>query len=128
MTQCSISHIDTCLACYLTDHHNREGELLIGCAVSNETNIASLADDILHEISCCDEPSSEDVTDNMLRAAICDMLHSEDAFRDETIWDAKLPPAPDPDDSDYTLQAWFVLSWSDDETLGEYDSQGERTA
>jgi hypothetical protein len=39
----ALVHVDTCLGCFLQDHHNRDGEFLIGVTVDdNSTRIADI--------------------------------------------------------------------------------------
>ena len=38
------AHIDTCLSCYLNDHHHRDGELLLGAFVAGNTTIGEVLD------------------------------------------------------------------------------------
>src|SRR5690606_13030504 len=40
------AHIDTCLSSYLQDHHNRDGELLLGVHVDGTTTIGDLLDNL----------------------------------------------------------------------------------
>ena len=44
-----VSHIDTCLACYLTDHHNRDGELLIGVQADGAMTNAEVLESVSEE-------------------------------------------------------------------------------
>jgi hypothetical protein len=44
--QITVSHVDTCLGCYLTDHHSRPGQLLVGVECNGQS-----AADALEELA-----------------------------------------------------------------------------
>ena len=98
----TIEHTDTCLACYLTDHHNRPGELLLGipCNGQDETYAA---EELIDELNAADWglPESFDYRafDAEARAAGVGVdLTSDD-------------PA-DSDDGGDMCMAWFLVRYS----------------
>lgn len=48
----SITHVDTCLGCYLTDHHNRPGEFLVGIPCHSQSFDDALTE-LSEEIAAC---------------------------------------------------------------------------
>lgn len=46
----NIRHVDTCLPCYLLDHHNRPGELLVGVTCRAQS-VEEVANEIVDEIN-----------------------------------------------------------------------------
>jgi hypothetical protein len=55
------THIDTCLSCYLQDHHNRPGELLLGTEVDGATSYQEVLDGLLSQLNGLDrDPDSFD--------------------------------------------------------------------
>lgn len=100
----SLSHIDTCLPCYLQDHHNRDGELLLGVPVDNEATYASVREDLRSEFNGADY-GVDDVTDEMFEAALAECF--ADA-KPDALFDSSLEPG---DDDGEGPQAWFLLTW-----------------
>lgn len=106
----SVSHIDTCLGSYLQDHHNREGELLVGVYVTNATTMKEISEGIMSEINSSDWGLPEELTDEAIQAAIDDEVPATDI-----IFDASLDAPSEDDDCAEMCQAWFVLNWSNEE-------------
>lgn len=112
----SLQHIDTCLPCYLQDHHNRDGELLLGVYVDKGTRLYSVKDELNSEISQLwrdDMPDSEEFSNAVDRAvneafAGCNMLKC---------FDKSLESRTNCEDlgGDEYVQAWFLLTWELDE-------------
>jgi hypothetical protein len=101
-----ITHTDTCFADFLQDHHNREGELLVGVPVDGGTTVATVKSDLLDEASS-DDRLPEDVTDDLLAKAI------EAAFscrNDDSTFDPDMGTDWD-DDLSETPTAWFLIQW-----------------
>jgi hypothetical protein len=110
----NISHIDTCLSCYLTDHHNRDGEYLIGIPVNGATTVGEIAAELESEISgAYDVGFPDSITDEVIAAAILEELPAD---THETLFDVSL----ETDDSLETEedgdvpQAWFLVTWDSD--------------
>jgi hypothetical protein len=45
----TVVHIDTCLGSYLQDHHNRDGELLLGTYVTGSNTVGEVLDGLEDE-------------------------------------------------------------------------------
>lgn len=104
------SHIDTCLGCYLLDHHNRPGELLLGAAVDGNTTQGEVLEELLRELNARDIDDESFVYDEAkgaLKSLFCG------AFG--TVLDGKFDPSLDLRNEDYDdsepCQAWFLLTW-----------------
>jgi hypothetical protein len=105
------SHIDTCLGCYLLDHHNRPGELLLGATVDGNTTQGEVLDELLQELQarCIDDESFDyDAAKACIKSIFCE------AFG--TILDGKFDASLDvltDEESDMSepCQAWFLLTW-----------------
>jgi hypothetical protein len=102
----SVTLIDVCLGCYLTDHHNRKGELLLGVDVNNATTTGEIKSELLSAINAADYglPSWFDYDE--FRAGVNEFYES-----DSEIFDSSLDP---PDDSIYdeSCSAWFLVEYS----------------
>lgn len=114
MTTMTLRHVDTCLGCYLLDHHNRPGELLLGVPVDGATTLTEVRTQLESEISAaCIDGFDYDAA----RAAVAEQwstvadasvpfdasLDSDEA--DDDMTDSGI------DDAGESCQAWFVLSW-----------------
>ena len=111
----SVSHIDTCLACYLQDHHNRGGEILIGVAVDGATTQAQVKTELLDEIARYDWPEDADhITDDMVNAAI------DEAFSGvadtAAVFDSSLEVNESDNDWSDPVQAWFLITYDSAES------------
>ena len=112
MLKVDISHIDTCLGCYLNDHHNRKGECLVGVYVDGNTTYAALREGLESELHSYGTDDQSRITDAMLSVAI------EDCFKDtdssEVFDDSLEVPAEDEEFDADSCQAWFLVTWYDD--------------
>lgn len=107
----SISHVGTCLSCYVQDHHNRDGEWLIGVTVDNTTTYAQMRDDLDMELSTGGMVDTPDWTAEEIKAALDDLFANANP---EAFFDDSLEAATD--DMIEPCQAWFLVTWdSDDE-------------
>lgn len=99
----SVSLIDVCLGCYLTDHHNRKGELLLGVDVNNTTTTGEIKSELLSAIDAADYglPSWFDYAE--FRRNIGGLFSS-----DKEIFDSSL----DPPDDEESCSAWFLVEYS----------------
>jgi len=108
-----ITHIDTCLGCYLTDHHNRDGELLLGVIVDGETTYQEVKDELLREVHGLSLDPEEFDYDAAVKAI-------GEAFLPVRSLAAKFDPSldvPTDDERDEMLepcQAWFLFEWEGD--------------
>lgn len=109
-----VSHIDTCLSCYLYDHHNRDGELLLGVFVDADSTVGEVLDalaDEYHQIGWEMGESRLGFDYEAGEAAIA-ALKVENADRLERIFDSSLERVPeDEDDIGEACQAWFLIHW-----------------
>lgn len=106
------THIDTCLSCYLQDHHNRPGELLLGVVVDGTTTFREIKDELLSELNglMIDSESFDyDEARKAIGEAFLPIANLDDKF------DASLDvPGEDEDFAD-PCQAWFLLEWEEEE-------------
>lgn len=102
-----VTHIDTCLPCYLQDHHTRDGEALIGISVDSR----NIKDDLLTEATLC-EAIPEHFTEDMILAAI-NAEFGGTVIEEDDLWDDKLEVLADNgvDVDDEPPQAWFLFQW-----------------
>ncbi len=113
-------HIDTCLSCYLNDHHQRDGELLLGVIVFGDTTIDSVKNELHCELDMAWD-RLPDLTPDWFakaRAAV------ESAFADSALtktFDSSLEIRSDEDEFDDYVQAWFLLTWEVPEEPEESD-------
>lgn len=101
-----VTHIDTCLPCYLNDHYNRDGEVLIGIGVYGpSTTNAEVKDNLITEATLC-EAIPGHFTEDAIIAAINEEFGGA-ADVDEP-WDDMLELL---DEGDEPPQAWFLFQW-----------------
>ncbi len=104
----TVSHVDTCFPDYLTDHHNRDGEALLGVYVDGASTMRQVREDLEEEaMAYLDCP--EEISDDAIRAAIAAEFANVDAAAP---FDSSLETAGDGEE---TPQAWFLFEWSEDE-------------
>lgn len=106
--------IDVCLGCYLLDHHNRPGELLLGAAVDGNTTQGEVLDELLRELNARDIDSESFDYDS---AKAC--LKSIFAESFGTILDGKFDasletPTEEELEMSEPCQAWFLLTWDEE--------------
>lgn len=110
-----VAHIDTCLSCYLQDHHNRDGELLLGVYVDGETTIGEVLDQLSGEFASIGWDLGEDRRGfdyDKAKAALA-RFGEENADRLDRIFDPSLEVLSDEEKEDAMdeVQAWFLISW-----------------
>jgi len=109
------AHIDTCLSGYLRDHHNRDGELLLGAIVFGNTSIGCVLDELESEYQNVGWSMGENRRgfDYEAGKAALARLREENADRLDMPFDSSLEVLidDDGDDCDDYCQAWFLLSW-----------------
>jgi len=103
----TLSHIDTCLPDYLQDHHNRDGELLLGVAIDNKTTFTDVKSALLYEFKDVGADAAPDEADFLAALAEFFAPYSDvmSAEFDDSIEDS------DEDNSCESCYAWFLLSW-----------------
>ena len=99
----NLTHIDTCLPCYLMDHHNREGESLMCVPVDGATTHREVLESLLSDLDCM-----EDIDHDAARAAIIEEWSTVEIM--DWAFDSLLEQ-PDPDAADIgeSVYAYFVL-------------------
>lgn len=112
MTYLSISHIDACLSCYLQDHHNRDGEWLIGVPVDNSTTYANIRAELANELEVGDAPeNAPDWSADEIKVALDDLFSGVKDMA--ALFDGG---SEVPDDYDGEMpQAWFLVEWETEE-------------
>ena len=112
-----VSHIDTSLACYLTDHHNRDGELLIGVPVDGSTTNAEVMESVTEAFASADWPDdAENVTDDDVEAAVKAVFENA---KPDAPFDSSLEVNESDEDWSEPVQAWFLLTYSSDDDGSE---------
>ena len=108
----SLSHVDTCLPCYLQDHHNRPGEVLLASSAHGDTRRKDVKAQLLNDMNSQEMPDGFDYD-----AATAAIEAWFDVDSDDALFDNFLEaPGEDDDDGEYCY-AYFVLSYhvADDE-------------
>jgi hypothetical protein len=109
----TVSHVDTCLSDYLQDHHNREGECLIGIPVDGDATYGAVFKGLV-EAACGDERIAEDVTDEKVVEAIIECFKGIDLTK---LFDPTLDVIEEPNYglmNPESVQAWFLVQWEQD--------------
>ena len=115
-------HIDTCLACYLNDHHNREGELLIGVFVDgNSTNGGVLRELLLELQTACASIDPADLPGFDYDSAKVAAKYLFSHFSPNELFDSSLEIDEDADPDEIEpgemAQAWFLFTWQKEDEL-----------
>jgi antirestriction protein ArdC len=122
ITSLSLAHVDTCLPYYLTDHHNRNGEILLAVPVDGTSTLANVLDELKSQFhGSADFPEdllAVENVDALFNFVIEDFRNGEDPAH---FFDSNLdcPPSDDiwsdeyDDAIDYSEQ-WFRDLPSDD--------------
>ncbi len=109
------AHIDTCLSCYLNDHHHRDGELLLGAFVDGSSTVSDVLDSLSDEFHTIayDLAANRAGYDHDAAKAALDRLIDENSDRLERPFDSSLesPTEDEDDDCSEYAQAWFLLTW-----------------
>lgn len=77
----SLQLIDICLPCYLQDHHNREGELLLGVPVDGRARVNQVRRAVHDELQAADYGLPESFSYDNARAAINRCFDKSDGRR-----------------------------------------------
>ena len=115
-------HKDTCISDYLTDHHNRDGECLVGISVYGQ-DARQACDDLISEIRGCDYGIPESITEQDLYVAARVAVTNVD-FRpyDEDgnpVAECDVPPEVWEHILDQCeSQAYFVFTWDPEKYRG----------
>lgn len=113
-TEFSVTHIDTCLPDYLQDHHNRDGELLLGVPVNADSTVGEVMDGLLDEFRAVAWDLGEyrkGYSHDKAKAAVKGLIVDNDERRDR-IFDSSLERVPEGEEDYYeSPQAWFLIHW-----------------
>lgn len=101
-------HIDTCLSCYLTDHHNRPGELLLGASLDGTTSGLDVMWELIHQLQGLNI-DSESFDYDSAKACIKSLFTGLPEIN--APFDASLEMRNDDDEE--SCQAWFLLTWKE---------------
>ncbi len=101
-------HKDTCLSCYLQNHHNGDNELLIGIPPSGQS-LAEAVEDLMSEVSESDKVP-ETVTDDAIRAALTEACEDVD-FRWIDSEGERCDEQPEDEPLGDEPYVYFVLRW-----------------
>lgn len=110
----SIVHIDTCLPCYLQDHHNRDGELLLGVYVDGNSTVKDVLDGLDDEFRSIawDIASERAGYDDDKASAVLAKLRQDNADKLDALFDSSLEvPSEEEDGFSESCYAWFLLVW-----------------
>src|ERR1700744_165964 len=99
----TITHIDTCFPDYLTDHHTRPGETLIGIAITETSLTGDVWAELSQEIEGQDDLAN--LSDDEIERALDDELP---ASTHNTPFDPNVQAS----DNDYPC-AWFLIKYAD---------------
>lgn len=107
------AHIDTCLSCYLNDHHNRDGELLLGVYVDGTSTISQVLARLVDEFRQVGWQIAEYRRgyDHDKATAALAYLINENSDRGEKLFDSSLEYHSEDEFDGDSVQAWFLLTW-----------------
>ena len=103
-----VTHLDTCLPCYLTDHCNGFGETLLSVPVDGSTTYGEVLDALRAEADLASVP--DDVGTRALHSAIMECF--ADAKMADKFDSSIEEPSEDDDESGDSCHAYFRVSWS----------------
>lgn len=118
-----LDSVDTCLSCYLQDHHNRPGELLLGVAVDGASTYAAVEESLLAEFESAmwDYDIPAEIADDLDKAVRATIIKKFSHVRDKTValFDSSLdsPPSDDPDSDEYDSAVDIAPSTDDPDEL-----------
>ena len=111
------AHVDTCLSSFLLDHHNREGELLLGVFIDGSYTYGDVLNGLLTELH--DSTASIDPADlpgfdyDSAKAAAKSLFVDVHPMRmDRGLFDSSLDIV-EADDMAEMVQAWFLFRWEE---------------
>ena len=111
------THIDTCLSSFLNDHHNRDGELLLGVFVDGSAThadvLAGLLDELQQATASIDPDDVPGFDYDSAKAAAKSLFVDTDLA---TLFDSSLETV-EADDMAEMVQAWFLFTWEKEDDL-----------
>lgn len=102
----TVSHVDTCLPCYVQDHCNGETEMLIGVPVDRASRMHNVKQALADEARDYSDKFPDDLPDSTVAAAIGELfkgVHPLKAFNHS------LGAAGD--EMGESCYAWFRVEW-----------------
>lgn len=107
----TLTHVDTCLSCFVLDHMNGDNELLLGVYVDGETTCMQVKADLLSEINgaCGTKPGFDY---DKAAQAVVEAFAAVDL---DTIFAPSLEVPSEDDDEGESCYAWFRLAWPAEE-------------
>ena len=114
-------HIDTCLPCYLGNHHNGDNELLLGVPVDGSDSVSDVMDYLNEEFHAIAYQMGETKRgyDHDKALAALKALFDEVRPNAAKTFDASLEIPSEGEDMDETVQAYFLLTWQVPEEGGD---------
>lgn len=116
-------HINTCLPCYLNDHHNREGELLLGVFVDGNATESDVLWEVIRELQevrgdIREESALPGFDYDAAKASVKTLfLLRGGAFDLSDKFDSTLDTSADVSDDADPVQAWFLFTWQKEDDL-----------
>lgn len=109
--------IDVCLPDYLTDHHNRPGELLLGTPVCGMTYASDVREGLYEAFTSLADPGVPDsISDLQVEEAISRPF--DEAYEVGEYFDESLPSNEELGDGEWP-QVWGLLEWDVPEEGGD---------
>lgn len=102
-----VSHVDTCLPCYVLDHCNGDDEALFGVPVSGSDRLYHVKRALKDEVRATGDKIPERYSDADVNAAIDEVFRGFNPFK---VFDSSLETANEYGESVY---AWFRITWDD---------------
>lgn len=107
-----VSHIDTCLSCYVQDHCNGENEELFGVAVDGSMRVHHVKAALISEVHATVNKMPDGAN---YEAAIIEAFSGVHPFK---TFDSSLEPASAYEDGE-SVYAYFRFSWDIEETADD---------
>jgi hypothetical protein len=110
----AVVHVDTCLSCYVQDHHHRDGELLLGVYVDGTSTVGGILHDLALELNQTNLEEGErgGFVYDKASAAIAKLREDNSDRLDQLFAPGAEVPADDEDDGSDPCYAWFVITWN----------------
>lgn len=101
-----LSHVDTCLPCYVLDHCNGSHEQLFGVSVDRSSRMYRVKADLLAEIRNFGDKIPESISEAEIESAVNALFAGIHPF---TAFDCSLESVDD--NTDEYCYAWFRATW-----------------
>lgn len=107
-----ITHVDTCLSCFVLDHCNGDNEALFGVYVDSSSRMYSVKERLMEEILNMGDKIPDEISNYQVAAAIAECFAGVHPFK---AFDSSLERASG-EDCGEACQAWFRLDWEAEES------------